>query len=46
MYAIRSYYGKYYQPSDRGSEQQIGQKLDYLANLDSLSQQLRYKTGK
>lgn len=36
----------YYQPSDRGSEKQIGQKLDYLAGLDRLSQQQRYTSGK
>ncbi len=36
----------YDRPSDRGSEKQIGQKLDYLAGLDQLSQQRRDTTGK
>ena len=34
---------KYYQPSNRGLETKIGEKLDYLASLDAKSQQKRYE---
>ena len=33
----------YYQPSDRGLEKQIAQKLDYLAELDAKSPNKRYR---
>ncbi len=33
----------YYQPTERGLEKQIRQKLDYLADLDQNSPQKRYK---
>ncbi|MFW1501237.1 replication-associated recombination protein A [Vibrio parahaemolyticus] len=34
---------KYYQPTNRGLETKIGEKLDYLAKLDANSQQKRYE---
>ena len=34
---------RYYQPSDRGLEKQIAQKLDYLAELDAQSPNKRYR---
>ncbi|MGL5523499.1 MAG: recombination factor protein RarA, partial [Aeromonas veronii] len=34
---------QYYQPTDRGLEKQIGQKLDYLHELDRQSPQQRGK---
>ncbi|EGU46740.1 recombination factor protein RarA [Vibrio ichthyoenteri ATCC 700023] len=34
---------RYYQPSNRGLESKIGEKLDYLANLDANSPQKRYE---
>lgn len=34
---------RYYQPSDRGLEIKIGEKLDYLATLDAKSTQKRYE---
>lgn len=34
---------KYYQPTNRGLETKIGEKLDYLATLDANSQQKRYE---
>ncbi|MZI95114.1 AAA family ATPase [Vibrio sp. CAIM 722] len=33
----------YYQPTNRGLETKIGQKLEYLADLDAKSQQKRYE---
>jgi len=37
---------RYYQPSERGLEKQIRQKLDYLAELDAQSNRQRYPGGK
>ncbi len=34
---------RYYQPSNRGLETKIGEKLDYLASLDAKSPQKRYE---
>jgi putative ATPase len=34
---------RYYQPTNRGLETKIGEKLDYLANLDAKSPQKRYE---
>ncbi|WP_162045974.1 replication-associated recombination protein A [Vibrio taketomensis] len=34
---------RYYQPTNRGLETKIGEKLDYLANLDANSPQKRYE---
>lgn len=34
---------RYYQPSNRGLESKIGEKLEYLANLDANSPQKRYE---
>ncbi|WP_260259397.1 replication-associated recombination protein A [Vibrio intestinalis] len=34
---------QYYQPTNRGLETKIGEKLDYLANLDANSPQKRYE---
>ncbi len=34
---------KYYQPTNRGLETKIGEKLDYLASLDANSPQKRYE---
>ncbi len=34
---------RYYEPSNRGLEIKIGEKLDYLANLDAKSTQKRYE---
>ena len=34
---------QYYQPSDRGLEKQIAQKLAYLAELDAQSPRKRYR---
>ncbi len=34
---------KYYQPTNRGLESKIAEKLDYLANLDANSPQKRYE---
>ncbi|GAK87678.1 Holliday junction DNA helicase [Vibrio ponticus] len=36
---------RYYQPTNRGLETKIGEKLDYLANLDANSPQKRYETS-
>ncbi|GAA4502813.1 replication-associated recombination protein A [Pseudaeromonas paramecii] len=37
---------RYYEPSERGLEKQIRQKLDYLAELDAQSNLQRYPGGK
>ena len=37
---------RYYEPSERGLEKQIRQKLDYLAQLDAQSGLQRYPGGK
>ncbi|MCE7613819.1 recombination factor protein RarA, partial [Vibrio fluvialis] len=34
---------RYYQPTNRGLETKIGEKLDYLADLDAKSPQKRYE---
>lgn len=34
---------RYYQPTNRGLETKIGEKLDYLATLDANSPQKRYE---
>jgi putative ATPase len=34
---------QFYQPTDRGMEQKIREKLDYLRSLDAQSAEKRYK---